>query len=159
MSIHLDAWRHGYDETVIYAACNGEESQTLTNHLSSIRFEVTRGSGFIATRETFSQLTEGSIVEIGPKTLYKYGGGMDMVMTLRPGLFAGFVTFDGNDLARPERRLLKKIQGRDFKSQLYGSFYEIADKIMPSIDEMIYLSRLTEGLQDIEDVPTESTVL
>ena len=102
-----EVWYHDRNRTVCYIEIAGQTPE-MTNHLSIIDFEVLHGAGRLATRSSIIELQPGTRLHVRRGEPYKWGGQVSALVTMRPGLIQGFVTYNGEKLEPKYQKILKK---------------------------------------------------
>lgn len=122
--IHRELWFHDANQTVLYVATEGEESPIFTNYLSNVHFEVVMGSGYIATMDMYAEVQEGDVVSVIRATPYRYGGNLEALITVQPGMNLDTVSINGGKLNDNGKRIRRKINRIERKDAFWRNLQE-----------------------------------
>lgn len=118
--MHRELWRDDSHETAIYVATNGLSTPKITNYLSDVLLSVVMGSGYVITwsgdRQVLARVAEGDYVNMSPGVPYQYGGDMELLVSLQPGLIPELVTFDDERLSANGKRILRAMAAKNRES-------------------------------------------
>lgn len=106
--LYAEIYHRDTKREVAYIETEEVPSPVLTDHLSTLYFEIARGSGWIATKGMVAYVHPGSHVEIPAGQKFQYGGSMDMLIESTPPTNPAFVTTGDEKLGGVQKMMVQQ---------------------------------------------------